>query len=155
MSGIQNQLDQLEIILPEAPRPVASYVPAKLVGDLLYISGQVPFVDGKMAFTGSVPSKTSPEDAAKAARLCALNALAVARDALDGDLDRIKQVVRIGVFVASGPDFFGQPQVANGVSDLMVELFGEAGRHARAAVGSVALPLDAAVEVEMILQVRT
>ena len=107
-----------------------------------------------MAFLGSVPSHVSVEEAAQAARICALNALAVAQDALDGDLDRIQEVVRIGVFVASDPDFFGQPQVANGVSDLMVELIGDAGRHARAAVGSVALPLNATVEVEMILQIR-
>ncbi|MCH2132575.1 MAG: RidA family protein [Phycisphaerales bacterium] len=147
-------LDTLGIVLPEAPKPVASYVPAVRAGNLLYISGQVPFRDGSLVFTGPVPSKTSLEEAQEAARICAINALAVARGALDGDLDRVEQIVRLGVFVASDPSFTDQPKVANGASDLMVEVFGPAGQHARAAVGSVSLPLGASVEVEMILQVR-
>ncbi|MDG2423923.1 MAG: RidA family protein [Phycisphaerales bacterium] len=155
MAGIQHKLSMLGIALPDAPKPVASYVPAKRTGNLLFISGQVPLEGGKMAFTGSVPSVVSPEQASEAARICAINALAVAKDALDGDLDRIEEIVRLGVFVASDPGFFGQPQVANGASDLMVELLGPAGRHARAAVGSVGLPLNATVEVEMILQIRS
>lgn len=155
MARIQHKLDTLGIALPDAPKPVASYVPAKRSGNLLFISGQVPIKGGKLAFSGPVPSAVSPEEACQAARICAINALAVARDALDGDLDRVEEIIRLGVFVASNADFFGQPQVANGASDLMVELFGLAGRHARAAVGSVALPLNATVEVEMVLQIRS
>ena len=155
MAGIQHKLDTLGITLPDAPKPVASYIPAKRAGNLLFISGQVPFKGGELAFSGPVPSEVSPEEACQAARICAINALAVARDALDGDLDRVEEIIRLGVFVASNADFFGQPQVANGASDLMVELFGLAGRHARAAVGSVALPLNATVEVEMVLQIRS
>ena len=155
MSRITQKLESLGITLPEAPKPVASYIPAKLVGNLLFISGQVPFQDGELICTGSVPSACSPEKAAKAARICAINALAAAHQALEGDLDRVHGVVRLGVFVASEPEFTGQPAVANGASELMTELFGEAGQHVRAAVGSIALPLGASVEVEMILQLKS
>ena len=155
MAGITQNLDRLGIVLPEAPRPVASYVPACRAGNLLFISGQVPIQGGELTCRGAVPSSASLEEAQVAARLCAINALAVAKDALDGDLERIEQVVRLGVFVASDPSFTDQPKVANGASDLMVELFGDAGKHARAAVGSVSLPLGVSVEVEMTLQIKS
>tara|TARA_B100001059_G_scaffold60126_3_gene55697 strand:+ start:2628 stop:3095 length:468 start_codon:yes stop_codon:yes gene_type:complete len=154
MSRITQKLESLGIVLPEAPKPVASYIPAKLVGNLLFISGQIPFQGGELICMGSVPGDCSPEKATDAARICAINALAAAHQALDGDLDRIQEVVRLGVFVASEADFTGQPGIANGASELMTELFGAAGQHVRAAVGSIALPLGASVEVEMILQVR-
>lgn len=153
MASIDARLRELGIDLPEAPRPVASYVPSVRTGDLLFVSGQVPLREGRLVAEGPVPSRTSPEEAVAAARQCVLNGLAVMRDALDGDLDRIRRIVRVGVFVCSDPGFTGQPGVGNGASDLLVEIFGEAGRHARAAVGSVALPLGASVEVEFVVEV--
>ncbi|MBG83435.1 MAG: hypothetical protein CMJ40_02690 [Phycisphaerae bacterium] len=155
MSRITDKLTSLGIALPEAPKPVASYIPALKVGNLLYVSGQIPFQDGELVYKGAVPTNCSPEKAAQAARICAINGLAAAQQALGGDLDQVKGVVRLGVFVASEPDFNGQPLIANGASDLMVEIFGEDGQHVRAAVGSIALPLGASVEVEMILELRS
>ena len=153
MSSIQDRLSDLGIILPDPPRPVASYVPAVRIGPMLIISGQLPFRDGELVATGPVPSAVSLETAMDAARCCAINGLAVARQALDGDLERIRRVVRLGVFVQSDDRFDAQPKVANGASDLMVEVLGEAGRHARAAVGVNALPLDTTVEVEFTFEV--
>ncbi|MHC4809925.1 MAG: RidA family protein [Planctomycetota bacterium] len=153
MSSIDARLRELGIDLPDAPRPVASYVPSVRTGSLLFVSGQVPLREGRLVAEGPVPSVISPEQAVAAARQCVLNGLAVMRDALDGDLDRIRRIVRVGVFVCSDPGFTGQPGVGNGASDLLVEIFGEAGRHARAAVGSVALPLGASVEVEFVVEV--
>ena len=153
MSSIAQRLEELGITLPEAPSPVAAYVPAVQVGSLVYVSGQVPFMDGALVYSGSVPSVVSVEDATAAARMCAINGLAVLSSHLGGQLDRIQRIVRLGVFVASDTGFHDQPRVANGASELMQEVFGDAGRHARAAVGSIALPLGATVEVEMIVQV--
>ncbi len=153
MASIDARLSELGIELPAAPRPVASYVPAVRTGSLLFVSGQVPLREGRLVAEGPVPSVTSPEAAVAAARQCVLNGLAVMRDALGGDLDRVRRIVRVGVFVCSDPGFTGQPGVGNGASDLLVEIFGEAGRHARAAVGSVALPLGASVEVEFVVEV--
>lgn len=154
MGRITDRLAELGLELPSAPNPVAAYLPSVRTGDLLVISGQIPFDGGELLATGPVPSATSPESAAEAARQCILNGLAVAAAALDGDLDRVVRVVRVGAFVMSDPGFHGQPAVANGASELLVAIFGEPGRHARAAVGSVALPLGASVEVEMMLEVR-
>jgi len=133
---------------------VAAYVPWVRAGDLVFVSGQIPLSGGVLTAEGPVPSRVTPDDAASAARLCVINAMAVLADALDGDLDRVRRIVRLGVFVASDPGFHGQPQVANGASELLLEVFGEAGRHTRAAVGSVGLPLGATVELEMVAQVR-
>ena len=144
----------MEIDLPSAPKPVASYVPWVRSGNLLFISGQIPLVEGKLGKTGSVPGDISVKEAQEMAYRCVLNGLAVVKAALDGDLDRVRKIVRIGVYVASQPGFTDQPLVANGASDLLVEIFGEAGRHARAAVGAIALPLGAPVEVEMVVEVR-
>ena len=154
MSAIEDRLTQLDIRLPDPPRPVASYVPASISGSLLYVSGQLPFRDGELLATGPVPSATSIEVAMEAARWCAVNGLAVARQALDGDLDRLCRVVRVGAFIQSDDRFDGQPKVANGASDLLVEVLGDAGRHARAAVGVNALPLDTSVEVEFLFEIR-
>ena len=134
--SVRDRLAELGITLPEAPAPVAAYVPAVRTGNLIYTAGQVPFLEGRVAWTGSVPSAVSLEEAQAAGRQCALNALAVAAAELGGDLDRVERIVRLGVFVASDPGFHDQPKVANGASELMLEIFSEAGRHARAAVGS-------------------
>lgn len=154
MSRIEQALQSLNMTLPEAPKPVAAYVPVRLTGSLAFISGQIPLQDGDLMASGPVPSATSPEEAASAARQCVLNGLAALRTALGGDLDRLVSVVRVGVFVASDAEFTGQPAVADGASKLLVDLLGEDGKHARAAVGSVSLPLGASVEVEMVVEVR-
>jgi enamine deaminase RidA (YjgF/YER057c/UK114 family) len=145
---IQARLKELGITLPEAASAVANYVPVAQSGSLLFVSGQLPMADGRVVWTGHVGEELDVEEGREAARLCAVNILAQLAGALDGDLDRVVRVVRLGGFVASAPDFTAQPQVVNGASDLMVEVFGDAGRHARAAVGVNVLPLDAAVEVE-------
>ncbi len=154
MSTVRQRLADAGVTLPRAPKPIAAYVPSVRVGDLVFVSGQIPMLDGSLSAVGPVPSAVSVEAAAAAARLCGINAMAVLADALDGDLDRVRRIVRIGVFVASDPGFVDQPRVANGASDLLVEVFGEAGRHTRAAVGSVGLPMGATVEVELLAEVR-
>ncbi len=146
------RLAALGLTLPTPPAPVASYVPAVRTGSLVFVSGQIPLRDGAMVATGRVPDEVPVELAVECARQCALNALAVAAQAAGG-LDRIVRIVRVGCFVASEPSFTKQPIVANGASDLLVEIFADAGRHARAAVGSVALPLGAPVEVELLAEI--
>lgn len=152
MGQVEAALDRLEIALPEPPGAVADYLPVRLAQGLAFVSGQIPLQDGALLACGSVPSEVSPEVARSAARQCVLNGLAALKAALHGDLDRIKGVVRLGVFVASDAGFGGQPGIADGASGLLVEIFGDAGRHARAAVGSTALPLNASVEVELIVE---
>ncbi len=147
-------LKALNITLPDAPKPVASYVPARQSGKLVYISGQIPMADGSLLATGAVPSKVSVEQAIECARQCTLNCLANLQTHL-GDLARVTKIVRVGVFVASDPGFGSQPQIANGCSDLLVEIFGESiGQHARAAVGVSALPLNVPVEIEFLFEVQ-
>lgn len=151
------RLAELGIELPQVAAPVAAYVPAVQSGQMVYTSGQLPLVSGKLPLTGKVgdgPGLVSPDDAADLARTCALNAVAAAGALLDGDLDRIVRVVKVVGFVASDPSFTGQPAVINGASNVLGEVFGEAGVHARSAVGVAALPLDAPVEVELIFEVR-
>jgi enamine deaminase RidA (YjgF/YER057c/UK114 family) len=152
MGHLDSALDRLKITLPEPPRAVADYLPVRLVQGLAFVSGQIPFQNGVLMACGTVPSAVSPDVAKAAARQCIINALAALKRSLDGDLDRIKGIVRLGVFVASDAGFTGQPDIADGASGLLVELFGDAGRHARAAVGSVALPLNASVEVELVVE---
>src|SRR5262245_25740786 len=147
------RLKELGITLPPVTKPVGAYVPASRSGNLIFVSGQIPFEAGKLTCTGKVGRDVSLEQAVQAARLCALNGLANAAD-LAGGVDRLARVVRLAAFVNSAPGFTDQPKVANGASDLMVEIFGDAGKHARAAVGAAELPLNAAVEVEMMLEVR-
>ncbi len=149
--SVEDRLAQLGIVLPRAPKPVAAYVPAVAAAGLLFTSGQLPFRDGEVAYRGKVGADLNPEEGAAAARLCALNCLAVARAEL-GTLDRVRRVVKVTGYVNSAPGFTGQPGVLNGASELLLEVFGEAGRHARAAVGVSELPLDAAVEVEMVFE---
>ncbi|MCV7385946.1 RidA family protein [Mycolicibacter longobardus] len=145
------RLGELGIDLPEVVVPLAAYVPAVRTGNLVYTSGQLPMVGGKLPHTGKVGADVSPEDGHALARICALNALA-AVDALVG-LDTVARVVKVVGFVASAPNFNGQPAVVNGASELLGEVFGDAGVHARSAVGVSELPLDAPVEVELILEV--
>lgn len=149
------QLTQLGITLPPAPPPVGSYLPALRVGDLVYTSGQLPMRDGKLIATGKVGggSIAAMSQAVEGARAATLNALAQVA-AIAGGLDNIVRIVRLGVFVNSAPGFTEQPKVANAASELVVSIFGDAGRHVRAAIGANELPLDAAVEIEMIAQVR-
>ena len=151
MGTAQGRLVELGLRLPPVAAPAGSYVPAARTGTLVYTAGQLPFVDGKLEVTGKVGAGVSAEQATALARVCALNALA-AIDALVG-LDRVVGVVRVGGFVASTPEFTGHPGVINGASDLLTEVFGDAGRHARTAVGVAALPLDAPVEVELIVEI--
>ncbi|MHC5024471.1 MAG: RidA family protein [Planctomycetota bacterium] len=155
MTDVIDRLRERGLSLPDAPRPVAAYVPAVRTGNLVFVSGQVPFDEGRLLATGPVPSVVSVDDAQVAARQCVLNGLAVVSDVLGGRLDQVRRVVRLGVYVCSDSGFHDQPRVANGASELLQDLFGDAGRHARAAVGSVALPLGATVEVEMIVEVAT
>lgn len=147
------RLAELGLTLPAAPKPVAAYIPSRLTGNLLFLAGQIPVREGQFIAKGAVPSAVDPETARACARQCVLNGLAVAKAAL-GSLDRIRRVIRLGVFVCSDPGFGEQPKVANAASELLVEIFGEAGQHARSAVGSVALPLGAPVEIEFIFEVE-
>jgi len=146
------RLAALGLTLPPVAAPVAAYVPAVRTGNYVYTSGQLPFVDGKLQGTGKVGDAVAPEDAASFARIAALNALAAAAG-VAGGLDRIARVVKVTCFVASAPGFTGQAQVANGASELLIEVLGDAGRHARSAVGMAVLPLDTPVEVELIAEV--
>ncbi|MBK7404746.1 MAG: RidA family protein [Phycisphaerales bacterium] len=148
----ESRLAQLEITLPAPPSPVAAYIPARRVGNLLFVSGQIPVRDGTVLAKGTVPGEVSIELARDCARQCALNALAIARAAAGGSLNNVTQVIRVGCFVASDPGFGGQPGIANAASELLVEIFGESGRHARAAVGSVNLPLNVPVEIEFLFE---
>jgi len=147
-------LASLGIVLPPAPKPVASYVPCVRTGNLLIVSGQLPFRDGTLLATGRVPDPVSVERAQEAARQCILNGLAVVAGECGGSIDRVARIVRLGVFVASGDGFTEQPEVSNGASDLLQQIFGSSGRHARAAVGTNALPLGASVEIEMMVELR-
>ena len=150
----EQQLAALGLTLPAAPKPVAAYIPAVRTGNLIYVSGQLPMKDGQLMATGPVPSVCSFEAAHAAARQCVLNGLAVIGDQIGGDFSRVVRIVRVGAFVQSDNGWTDQPKVANGGSELLQQLFGEAGRHARAAVGTNALPLGASVEIEMLVEVR-
>lgn len=151
MSSPEEKLRELGITLPEAPKPLGSYVPALKAGNLLFLSGMLPLKDGKLWRTGIVGTEVSADDARECARISAINALAVAK-AHAGGLDKIARCVKITGYVASTVEFTGQPGVLNGASDLMVEIFGDAGRHVRSAVGVAVLPLNAPVEIEFVFE---
>ena len=150
---IELKLAELGITLPRPMAPIANYVPYAVTGKLVVVSGQVPAVDGRIAVTGKVGAGLSPDQGREAARLCFINVLVHLKAACDGDLDRVRRVVRLGGFVASPPGFTSHAQVMNGASDLAVAVFGEAGRHARTTIGVPALPADAAVEVEGMFEI--
>ncbi|EPY02759.1 RidA family protein [Magnetospirillum fulvum] len=153
MTGrVDSRLAELGLVLPTPAASVANYLPYVISGSLVFVSGQLPLVDGKVTVTGRLGADVSLEDGQKAARQCAINLLAQARAAAGGDLDRVIRLVRLGGFVASTPDFTDQPKIVNGASDLMVEVLGDAGRHSRAAVGVASLPLNAAVEIEAVFE---
>jgi len=155
MAGqIDARLAELGIELPQAPKPAAAYIPAVRSGNLIFVSGQVPFDNGELAWKGKVGVEYSLEEGQQAARLCALNAIAVAKDVLDGDLDRITRVVKLGGFVNCPADFEQHPAVINGASNVVGEVFGDKGAHARFAVGVGSLPFNVAVEVEAIFEVE-
>ena len=151
MGHIDARLAELGITLPSVATPVAAYVPAMTSGNLLFTAGQLPFVDGTLLATGKVGAEVYASTAAELARVCALNALAAAHSVL-GSLDKVTRIVKVNGFVASAPDFIGQPQVLNGASEVLAEIFCDKGLHARATVGVAVLPLDAPVEVEVILE---
>ena len=152
MSDVEARLAELGRTLPGVAAPVAVYVPAVRSGSYVFTSGQLPMVDGSLAATGKVGAEVSAEDAKQLAATCALNALAAVKAEI-GDLDRVRRIVKVVGFVASAPDFTGQPGVVNGASELLGEVFGAKGIHARSAVGVAVLPLDAPVEVELVVEV--
>jgi enamine deaminase RidA (YjgF/YER057c/UK114 family) len=154
MTGtIDSRLAQLGIDLPSPPAPVASYVPYVIAGNIVFISGQVTLAADGLKYVGVVGKDLSLDDGRAAARLCAVNVLAQLKAAVNGNLDRVRRCVRLGVFVNAVPEFTQHPEVANGASDLIQEVFGDAGRHARAAVGAGSLPRNVAAEVEAVFEI--
>ena len=153
MSTIEARLRELGLELPPVPVPVAEYVPAKRVGDLVYVSGQGPIRDGKPVYVGRVGAEVSLEEAYKAAQLCALNCLAAVKSVV-GSLDVVEEIVQVRGFVNSAPDFYAQPKVVNGASELLVKIFGERGRHVRVAIGTSNLPDNIPIEIEMVLRIK-
>ena len=152
LSSVEQRIAALGLTVPEVAAPVAAYVPAVVTGSYVFTSGQLPFVDGKLPRTGKVGAEISQDDAAELAQLCALNAIAAVKSVI-GDLDRVVRVVKVVGFVASAPDFTGQPFVMNGASKLLGEAFGDAGVHARSAVGVAVLSMDSPVEVELVVEI--
>lgn len=150
---IDARLKQLGIELPTAPMPAANYVPFVVTGSMLFVAGQITAVNGEIKYKGKLGKDLAVEDGYQAARICGLNLIAQAKAACGGDLDRIKRVVKLGGFVNATPEFTDHPKVVNGASDLMAEVFGDAGKHARFAVGASSLPLGIAVEVDAIFEI--
>lgn len=153
MSAVDDRLAEVGLAVPDVAAPLAAYTPAVRTGNLVWTSGQLPNVEGKLVASGKVGAEVDPEDANGYAQTCALNALAAVKS-LVGDLDQVTRVVKVVGFVASAPDFTGQPGVVNGASELLKQAFGDAGVHARSAVGVAVLPLDAPVEVEIVVEVE-
>jgi enamine deaminase RidA (YjgF/YER057c/UK114 family) len=153
LGRIEGNLANLGLVLPAISKPVAAYVPAKQSGKLVFTAGQLPMVNGELISKGLLGQDIEIEDANKAARICTLNALAAIKGVI-GDLDRIKQVVRVVGYVASVPTFTQQPAVVNGASELLIEIFGDSGKHARSAVGMAVLPMNASVEIELTVEVE-
>lgn len=154
MSNIETKLTSLGITLPAAATPVANYVGFVKSGNQVFLSGQLPLENGELKFSGKVGSKVSVDEAKQAAKICAINLLAQLKLACEGDLDRVTRCVKLGVFVNGDADFTDHPAVANGASDLIAEVFGDAGKHARAAVGSGSLPRGVCVEVDAIFEIK-
>jgi enamine deaminase RidA (YjgF/YER057c/UK114 family) len=152
MSAVEDRLAELGLTLPEVAAPVAAYVPAVRTGNLIYTSGQLPMVNGALPETGTVGANVTVDRANELASICALNAMAAIK-ALIGDLDKVQRVVKVVGFVNSAPDFINHPAVVNGASNVLLAAFGDAGTHARSAIGVASLPLDAPVEVELIVEV--
>ena len=153
MKKFEERLQKSGLFLPDAPKPVAAYIPAKQSGNLVFTAGQLPMVNGELISKGLLGQDVEIDEANKAARICTLNALAAIKGVI-GDLDRIKQIVRVVGYVASVPTFTQQPAVVNGASELLLEIFGENGKHARSAVGMAVLPLNASVEIELTVEIE-
>ena len=153
MGKVESRFNELNLSLPDAPKPVAAYISAKQTGKLVFTAGQLPMVNGELVSKGLLGQDVEIDEANKAARICTLNALAAIKGVI-GDLDRIKQIVRVVGYVASVPTFTQQPAVVNGASELLLEIFGENGKHARSAVGMAVLPLNASVEIELTVEVE-
>lgn len=151
--SIEQKIEELGYKLTTPPKPLASYVPVVKSGEFIFTAGQVPLVDGQLKYSGKVPLTISEEDAIKAAEICVLNCLSVIKAEI-GQLDKIERIVKLTVFVNSTDDYSKQPAIANGASELLVKIFGDAGKHARSAVGVSSLPLNAPVEVEMIVKLK-
>ncbi len=155
MTTVYDTLETLGLVLPDPPAPLATYNPYQITGSLVFISGQLPMVGGTLLCSGVVPTHVAPDKAKTAARMCGLNLLSILHEATGGNLDRVTRVVRLGVYVASTSEFTGHPNIANGASQLMIDVFGETiGRHARAAVGSISLPLGSPVEIEGVFEIE-
>jgi enamine deaminase RidA (YjgF/YER057c/UK114 family) len=152
VGNIENRIKELGLQLPEPPKPLAAYIPAKQVGNLVFTAGQLPMVNGEIILKGLLGQDVEIDPAYNAAKICTLNALSAIKGVI-GDLDKIKQVVRVVGYVASVPTFTQQPAVVNGASEFLLEVFGENGKHARSAVGMAVLPLNAAVEIELTVEV--
>jgi len=153
MGEVEIKLEKMGIVLPEISKPVAAYIPAKQTGNLVFTAGQLPMVQGELISKGLLGQDVEIEEANKAARICTLNALAAIKGVI-GELDRIQQIVRVVGYVASAPTFTQQPAVVNGASELLLEIFGERGKHARSAVGMAVLPLNASVEIELTVEIN-
>tara|TARA_B110000483_G_scaffold143074_1_gene170940 strand:- start:14 stop:475 length:462 start_codon:yes stop_codon:yes gene_type:complete len=151
MSKVEQRLSELGLTLPEVATPAGSYLPAMISGNLVFTAGQIPVIEGKLMATGKLGAEITVEYGAEIAQRCALNALAAVKSVI-GDLDRVQQVVKIVGFVSSVPEFTSQPAVINGASEFLQQVFGDAGKHARSAVGVSVLPLDAPVEIELIVE---
>ena len=154
MSVIEARLETLGVTLPTPPMPVASYVPYTISGNLVFLSGQIPIADGALKYVGKLGVDIPLEAGQAAAQLCAINLLAQLKNACDGDLDRVVRCLKVGVFVNAAPEYGQHPEVANGASDLIAAVFGDAGKHARAAVGVGSLPRGVAVEVDAIFEIK-
>ncbi len=152
MGMIDDKLAELGVNLPQAAAPAANYAPYCISGNLIFISGQLPMKDGNFAYQGKLGADISQEQGIEAAKLCAINIIAQAKAALDGDLDRVVRIAKLGGFVNATPDFTNHPKVINGASDLMVEVFGDKGRHSRFAMGAGSLPLGVSVEIEAVIE---
>jgi enamine deaminase RidA (YjgF/YER057c/UK114 family) len=150
---IKEKLESLNITLPIPPKPAGAYIPVVKTGNIAYVSGQIPIKDGRVAYKGKVPSTQSLEQAQEAAKLCVINALAQLKLEL-GDLEKISKIIRVSGFVNSEPDFTDQPKVINAASNLLFKIFGEKGQHSRIAIGVASLPLDATIEIDMIVEIN-
>ena len=153
MNSIDKKLETLGITIPDAPSPAANYIPYVISGNLVFIAGQVPFENGQINYTGKVGKDIDINKAKEVAKICGLNVISVLKNAVKGDLSKVKKCVKLGIFVSCTNDFHQQPEVANGASDLMVEIFGENGKHARFAVGTNSLPRNVPVEVDAIFEI--
>ena len=150
---IEEKIKELGFEIPQPPKPLAAYIPAFQIGDMVYTSGQVPIQNGELKYAGKIGEDLTVEQGQKAAEICVLNGLSAIKS-LVNDLEKIEQIIKLTVFINSAKGFTDQPKVANGASELLVQIFGEAGKHARSAVGVNELPIDASIEIEMIVKVR-